>query len=104
MKMFTTYNLDNAPAASRPTLESINKSWGFIPNLSANMAESPELLAGYTGLWDLFSKSSLTPAEQQVVFLTVSYENECGYCMAGHSLLAKMQKIDDAIVQAIRDG
>jgi hypothetical protein len=31
------------------------------------MAESPELLAGYSALWDLFSKSTLVPHEQQVV-------------------------------------
>ena len=68
------------------------------------MATSPELLAGYTALWDLFSKTSLTPTEQQVVYLTANYENECHYCMAGHTMLAKMQKIDDAVVQAIRNG
>ena len=68
------------------------------------MATSPELLAGYSTLWDLFSKTSLTPTEQQVVYLTANYENECHYCMAGHTMLAKMQKIDDAVVQAIRNG
>ncbi|MFM0689454.1 carboxymuconolactone decarboxylase family protein [Paraburkholderia strydomiana] len=54
------------------------------------MAESPALLAGYSALWDLFSKSTLTPHEQQVVYLTSNFENNCHYCMAGHSTLAKM--------------
>lgn len=38
------------------------------------------------------------------MYLTANYENECDYCMAGHTQLAKMQKIDDPIVQAIRNG
>jgi AhpD family alkylhydroperoxidase len=75
-----------------------------VPNLQSGMAESPELLTAYSTLWDLFSKTSFSQVEQQVVYLTVNYENECHYCMAGHTQLAKMQNIEDAIVQAIRDG
>jgi alkylhydroperoxidase family enzyme len=36
--------------------------------------------------------------------MTAIFENECHYCMAGHTQLAKMQKIDDNIVRAIRNG
>ena len=104
MTKFTVHTADTAPAASKATLDTVKGAFGFVPNLQANMATSPELLAGYTALWDLFSKTSLTPTEQQVVYLTANYENECRYCMAGHTMLAKMQKIDGAAVQAIRDG
>ncbi|HLY87930.1 MAG TPA: carboxymuconolactone decarboxylase family protein, partial [Acetobacteraceae bacterium] len=78
--------------------------FGFVPSLQANMAESPELLAGYSALWDLFSKSTLTSHEQQVVYLTSNFENECHYCMAGHSTLAKMLKMDPAVIEALRNG
>lgn len=104
MTQFTSYTIDTAPEASRETLEKTKKAFGFVPNLQAHMAESPELLAGYSTLWDLFSKTSLTPHEQQVVYLTSNFENECHYCMAGHTALAKMQKMDPAVIQALRDG
>ena len=104
MTKFTVHTAATAPDASKATLDAVKGAFGFVPNLQANMATSPELLAGYTALWDLFSKTSLTPTEQQVVYLTANYENECHYCMAGHTMLAKMQKIDDAVVQAIRNG
>jgi alkylhydroperoxidase family enzyme len=71
-----------APAASQPVLDQVSKAFGFVPNLQANMAESPELLAGYTALWDLVAKSSLAPHEQQVVYLTANFEHNCHYCMA----------------------
>jgi len=104
MTQFTAYTIDTAPAASKPILEGVKNAFGFVPNLQANMAESPELLAGYSTLWDLFSKTSLSQTEQQVVYLTAIFENDCHYCMAGHTMLAKMQHVDDAVVQAIRDG
>lgn len=104
MTKFTVYTENTAPAASKPTLKAVKEAFGFVPNLQANMAESPELLAAYTALWDLFSKTSLSATEQQVVYLTAIFENNCHYCMAGHTMLAKMQKIDSTVVQAIRSG
>lgn len=101
---FTRYAADAAPAASKPILDGVKAAFGFVPNLQATMAESPELLAGYSTLWDLFGKSTLTATEQQVVYMTANFEHECHYCMAGHTTLSKMQKIDDAIIQALRNG
>ena len=76
-----------------------------MPNLQSFMAESPALLDSYSTVWNIFSKKTgLNPIEQQVVLMTVNYENNCHYCMAGHSTLAKMVKMDDATIQALRDG
>ena len=104
MATFTVHTPESAPEASRPILEGVKATFGFLPNLQANMATSPELLAGYSALWAEFAKSTLTPQEQQVVFLTANFENECHYCMAGHTQLAKMVKLDPAAIEAIRDG
>ena len=104
MTDFTAYTVDTAPAAARPIFEGVKAAFGFVPNLQSYMAESPELLAGYTALWDLFSKTSLTAHEQQVVYLTANFENECHYCMAGHTTLAKMQKMDAGVIAALRAG
>jgi alkylhydroperoxidase family enzyme len=104
MSTFPTYTIDNAPSLSKAGLEDTKRAFGFVPNLQAHMAESPALLAGYSALWDLFSKSTLTPHEQQVVYLTSNFENNCHYCMAGHSTLAKMIKMDAGVIAALRAG
>lgn len=104
MNTFNAYTIDTAPADSKPLLEGTKAAFSFVPNLQSFMAESPELLAGYSALWDLFSKSTLTPHEQQVVYLTSNFENDCHYCMAGHSTLAKMIKMDPAVIDALRAG
>lgn len=104
MSTFTVYTQENAPEAAKPILGEVKKAFGFVPNLQANMAESPELLGGYTALWDLFAKSSLSPHEQQVVYLTANFEHNCHYCMAGHTTLARMIKMDAGVIAALRAG
>jgi AhpD family alkylhydroperoxidase len=55
----------------------------------AVMANSPGLLETYaTGYAAFREASGFTPAEQEVVLLTVSHENGCEYCVAAHSFLA----------------
>ncbi len=104
MIKFESYNLQTAPEASKPSLEKAKNVFGFVPNLQQIMAESPALLEGYLTLMDIFSKSSLSSVEQQVIYLTANYENECHYCMAGHSMLAQYARVPDAIIKALRDG
>ena len=72
----------------------------------ANMINSPGLLETYLHGYDVFRKESgFTPVEQEVVFLTLSYENACDYCMAAHSVIAdKMSKVPEDVTNAIRAG
>src|SRR5499426_2574749 len=103
MTRFTVHNAETAPAASRPLLEGIRRSFGFIPNLFGVFAESPAALRGALAIYEAFSTSSLAPAEQQLVMLAVSEANDCEYCVAAHSTLAKrLAKVDPALVSAVR--
>jgi uncharacterized peroxidase-related enzyme len=101
---FTVYGLDNAPAASKALVERSNKEWGFVPTLHGILAESAPALEGYQALFALVQKTSFTPAEQQLVYVTVSAINECEYCVAGHTYLGRMAKLDEAALQALREG
>jgi uncharacterized peroxidase-related enzyme len=94
-----------APEASKPILEGIQKGFGFIPNLMATFANSPAVLKGYLALDAEWEKSAFTPSERQLVLLTASLENECGYCTAAHSTIAKaFLKVPAETVAAIRSG
>jgi hypothetical protein len=42
MTKFTVHTAETAPAASRPLLEGIGRSFGFVPNLFGVFAESPD--------------------------------------------------------------
>jgi uncharacterized peroxidase-related enzyme len=103
MTILTVHTKESAPAASRPVLERIGKAFGFVPNLYAVYAESPAALQGALAISEAFSKTSLSPAEQQLVALAVSEANDCEFCMAAHSTLAKhAARVAPAIVAAVR--
>jgi len=49
-------------------------------------------------------KTSVTPQERNIAYLSIIYENECTYCMAGHANLSRMAKVDNATIAAMREG
>ncbi len=103
MTNFNTYTLETVPEAGRETLESVKKKDGFVPNLIGTMVESPALAEAYVNISQSFGESSFTPTEQQVVLLAASRVNECDYCIAAHSTVAKLSEVPASVVNAIRD-
>lgn len=102
---FQTRTIENAPENSKPALEAAKKAYGFVPNLLATMANHPALLNNYwEGSANLDANSTLTGEEQQVAYLSASYENNCHYCMAAHTSIGQMHKIDQSILDALRAG
>lgn len=70
-------------------LQGHKKAMGMVPNMYAAMANLPALLETYSFGYERFRKTSgFTPAEQEIVFLTISRANACTYCVAAHSMLA----------------
>jgi uncharacterized peroxidase-related enzyme len=104
MSEYKLHTLETAPEESKELLKGAEKQLGFIPNLYAIMAESPVSLKAYNSISQNFEKSSLSSTEQQIVLLSTSFTNECNYCVAVHSTVAQMHKIDDAITNAVRNG
>ncbi|MCC5025406.1 MAG: carboxymuconolactone decarboxylase family protein [Candidatus Synoicihabitans palmerolidicus] len=96
---------ENAPDASHDNLAAAQKRLGFVPNLLGVFAHVPALLEGYTADDAAFSRTSFKPSERQLILLAVSVVNECDYCVAAHSTIAKsMLKVDADTVAAIRAG
>jgi len=104
MSEFTIHNIESAPAKAGETLQQVKDNYGFVPNLMGVMAAAPAELQAYLSLNELFSQTSFSPTEQQVVLLTVSEYNQCEYCVSAHSAIAGMQNVPEDVVQAIRDG
>lgn len=101
---FTIHTSETAPEASQPLLEGVKSAWGMVPNLHGVLAESPAALEAYATLWSLFEKTAFTPVERNVAYLAIIAENECEYCMAGHTGLARMGRVPAEEIAAIRDG
>src|SRR5260370_36003851 len=95
--------VQKAVPLARATLETARQKLGMIPNMYAYMANAPGLLETYRIGYDLFRQASgFTPVEQEVIFLSISYENGCEYCMAAPSFLADVQsKVPAEVPEAL---
>lgn len=103
INQFTLHDTASAPKASVATLEAVQKAWNFVPNLHRVLAESPVALEAYSQLFTLADNTSFTPVERHVAYLAIIFENECTYCMAGHTNLSRMAGVAEADIQAVRD-
>ncbi len=104
MTNFTTHTVESAPEKAKPLLKGIQSSYGFIPNLLANMAEAPALLESYTTLAGIFDKTSLTETERQIILMTNNRLNDCTYCMAAHSWIAENKAVPADVIASLREG
>ena len=100
--------LENNPVSTitQEIFDKTQKSLGFVPNMYKSMGNNPALLDSYIYAYNSFrANSGFNSVEQEVVFLSVAYENNCEYCMAAHSFIGdKMSKVPTEVTDAIRDG
>jgi uncharacterized peroxidase-related enzyme len=98
--------LDEGSPRVKEVLDKALKQVGFIPNMYGYMVNSPALLETYLFGYNQFrSESGFNPVEQEVVFLTISRENACHYCVAAHSVIADAySKVPAEVTDAIRNG
>jgi alkylhydroperoxidase family enzyme len=101
---FNLYTKTSAPEASQPLLAQTEQSFGFVPNLHGVMAEAPALLEAYNRVWALVGETTLTPIEQHVVMQTANYENNCHYCVPGHTYLMGAIGASQDVIEALREG
>lgn len=77
---------DDAPEATKPTLDGIQKALGFVPNIFRLVANSPSVLAGFTSFQNALSKT-LDVKTRERIALAVAEVNGCGYCLSVHTYL-----------------
>jgi alkylhydroperoxidase family enzyme len=103
MTTLKVHNIESAPAEAKPLLENSQKAYGMIPGLHGVLAASPQLLQAYQTLHELFTQTSFNADELTVVWQAINVEHSCHYCVPAHTGIAKMMKVDDTIIDALRD-
>ncbi|AYL99090.1 carboxymuconolactone decarboxylase family protein [Mucilaginibacter celer] len=103
MKTLVLPNFDDLPGESKSILEQVKKRLGKIPNLYATIGYSAASLKGMLEFENLLSQEAIfTPKEKEAINLIVSQVNECDYCLAAHTTLAKMRGFSEEETIAIR--
>ncbi|GLR72595.1 carboxymuconolactone decarboxylase family protein [Agaribacter marinus] len=104
MHNFTLHTKESAPSEAIPLFENSENAFGMIPNLHAVMAESPQLLEAYQTLHTLAQKTSFNAEELTVVWQTINVEHACHYCVPAHTAIAKSMKINDKLINELRNN
>jgi uncharacterized peroxidase-related enzyme len=101
---FELHTIESAPAAVKAELQAAEKAYGSIPNLYRGLATAPATLKVYLAFNEVLKEHGhLSPVEQQVVYLTVSAENGCTYCVGAHSVLGGMAKMSEQTRTELRE-
>jgi uncharacterized peroxidase-related enzyme len=101
---YQIYDETTAPLASSKLLDQVRQHYGFIPNALGAMAASSKALEAYMILDKMVRETSFSDLERNIVLLTVTREGDCSYCVAAHSVFAKMDNVPAAIIQSLRDN
>ncbi|MBI3124039.1 MAG: carboxymuconolactone decarboxylase family protein [Ignavibacteriales bacterium] len=104
MQKFTIHTLETAPEESKELLKQSQRGAGFIPNMHAIMAESPVILKAYKEIGKLFSQTTFTPVEREIIEMTINQANGCTYCIAAHSYFDKLSKFPEEISTALLEN
>jgi uncharacterized peroxidase-related enzyme len=96
--------LNDAPEASRPILEGVQRQLGVVPNLFRLVANSPAALSGFTAFSGALAKT-LDLKTREGIALAVAQVDGCDYCLSAHTYLGlNLAKISPEEVALNRRG
>jgi len=104
MSRLTIPSRQDAPAASQPILDAVEKQLGVVPNLFRLLAISPAALTGFTSLNSALSRA-LDAKTRERIALAVAQVNGCDYCLSAHTYLGlNLAKLTPEEIAAARQG
>lgn len=101
---YKIYDMNSASASTKEVLEEVKSHYQFVPNALGAMAESPETVRAYLALDELVHQNALTDEQRHIVFLTITREYDCGYCVAAHTAFAQMGQVNGEHIGCLREG
>jgi alkylhydroperoxidase AhpD family core domain len=103
MRTINVPTLTQVDPRSKELLEQVQKKLGKTPNLYAIIGYSSSSLKAMMETENaLAHNSSFTAKEREAINLIVSQVNNCDYCLAAHTTMAKMRGFSEEEAIAIR--
>ncbi|MEV0456426.1 carboxymuconolactone decarboxylase family protein [Catellatospora methionotrophica] len=104
MPRLNTVDPATAEPQARALLNRVERALGSTPNMMRAMAESPAVLDAYLSFSGALAKGKLSGALQEQIALAIAVENECGYCLAAHTVLGERAGVSAADLEAGRSA
>lgn len=102
MSTFSVPTRNEVSAGNQAIFDKLTKQLGFVPNLYAAFAHSENALGNFLSASS--AKTSLTAKEKEAVDLAVSEVNDCSYCLAAHTAIAKGHGLTEHQTLELREG
>ncbi|MFT3807253.1 carboxymuconolactone decarboxylase family protein [Arenimonas sp.] len=91
-------------AATGATLDAVQAKLGVLPNMFRTFAHSPVALNAYMQLSGLTASGRLNARQREQIALAVGEANDCGYCVAAHSVIGKGAGLTPAQIELAREA
>lgn len=102
MKNIQVPTREQVDAKSQEIFDQLESGLGMVPNLYAAIGYSSNALSSFLAFSDSASKGSFNNKEIEAIKLAVSEANNCAYCKAAHTAIAKMNGYSDDETLQIR--
>ncbi|WP_035855862.1 carboxymuconolactone decarboxylase family protein [Cryptosporangium arvum] len=93
-----------AEPPARALLGKVERALGTTPNMMRAMASSPAVLDAYLQFSGALSKGKLPGRVQEQIALVAAVENDCGYCLAAHTVLGAKAGVSEDDLAAGRSA
>ena len=87
-----------------PDASALVRTWAMCFSMGIEGAESEPALEAFINLNNLFGDSSFDATEREIIEIATSVENQCTYCVAGHTAFAHMQGVPAETIEALRNS
>ncbi|MGW2121323.1 carboxymuconolactone decarboxylase family protein [Streptomyces sp. NPDC001758] len=105
MSRIPVHTVDSAPDQSREALRVLEKRFGKLLNIHAEMAHSPVVLAAYAATTDAIAEHGTFDARtREAIALAVGAVDHCDYCQSAHTMAGKAAGLSEEQTVAIRRG
>lgn len=82
-------NPQTAAGETRALLDAVQAKLGATPNFIRVLANSPQALAGFLGLYGALGNASLDKSDQERIALVIAEGNGCQYCLSAHTAIGR---------------
>ena len=93
---------DQATGKSKEIFDGLKKKMGRVVNIFKGMGNSPAALQAYLSMSGALAEGQLAPEDREAVYLAVSQQNGCSYCVSAHTVIAKRAGMTEDQILAIR--
>jgi AhpD family alkylhydroperoxidase len=104
MKIIKVPVRDEVSPESQLLFDQVTKQLGKLPNLYATMGYSPVTLKGYLQFNAGMAGGVFSVKEKEAINLVVSQVNNCNYCLAAHTMIAKSKGFTQEDTISLRKG